>query len=306
MIATDIVQTPERIEIISVQILDEQRALVEELKALTRELGIEVGWHYLLDLSWIISHLDGDIQGQHFLDAGAGLGVLQCYLAGNDGEVLSVDRQRHAEYIPLSFRSRYHVRGLRPQDVLTGASLVRARVDRASGVVAKSAAFARALAGIIWEKLPHQRRGELIFYEQDLGSLKDVSDESIDAVVSVSALEHNSPDALASVVTELVRVLKPGGRLVATLGAAAQQDWFHQPSQGWNFTDATLRRAFLLGEAVPSNYRDYGECFEALKNCAELRDNLSALYFRSGENGMPWGKWDPQYQPVGVLKVKRT
>ena len=38
---------------------------------------------------------------------------------------------------------------------------------------------------------------------------------------------------------------------------------------------------------------------------AELRDNLASFYFRSGDNGMPWGKWDPQYQPVGVCKVKR-
>ena len=31
---------------------------------------------------------------------------------------------------------------------------------------------------------------------------------------------------------------------------------------------------------------------------------LAAFYARSGDNGMPWGKWDPQYQPVGVCKVK--
>jgi hypothetical protein len=45
---------------------------------------------------------------------------------------------------------------------------------------------------------------------------------------------------------------------------------------------------------------------EKLRACTELRENLASFYFRSGENGMPWGKWDPQYQSVGVLKVKRT
>ena len=28
--------------------------------------------------------------------------------------------------------------------------------------------------------------------------------------------------------------------------------------------------------------------------------DLADFYFRSGDNGMPWGNWDPQYMPVGV------
>ena len=35
-----------------------------------------------------------------------------------------------------------------------------------------------------------------------------------------------------------------------------------------------------------------------------VRDNLARFYFQSGDNGMPWGKWDPQYQSVGVRKIK--
>jgi len=42
-----------------------------------------------------------------------------------------------------------------------------------------------------------------------------------------------------------------------------------------------------------------------LVTCQELRDHLAEFYFLSGDNGMPWGKWDPQYQPVGVCKVKQ-
>ena len=42
-----------------------------------------------------------------------------------------------------------------------------------------------------------------------------------------------------------------------------------------------------------------------LARCAELRVSLSWRYRLSGRNGMPWGRWDPRYQPVGVCKVKR-
>jgi hypothetical protein len=43
---------------------------------------------------------------------------------------------------------------------------------------------------------------------------------------------------------------------------------------------------------------------ENLITNAELKNNLASFYFKSGENGMPWGEWNPEYQPVGVCKVK--
>jgi hypothetical protein len=99
-------------------------------------------------------------------------------------------------------------------------------------------------------------------------------------------------------------VLKPGGKLLATLGAARDEDWFHQPSQGWCYTRQTLAQLFRLPADTRSNYDHFDQVFTDLKNCSELRDNLAPLYFQSGDNGMPWGKWDPQYPPVGVCKVK--
>ncbi len=51
-----------------------------------------------------------------------------------------------------------------------------------------------------------------------------MTDNSIDAIVSISALEHNPPEELPAVVKELMRVLKPGSPLVATLTASADQD----------------------------------------------------------------------------------
>jgi ubiquinone/menaquinone biosynthesis C-methylase UbiE len=144
----------------------------------------------------------------------------------------------------------------------------------------------------------------VLVYNQDLQSIPLIPDNSMDAVVAVSALEHNPPDRLGGVVDELIRVLKPDGLLLATLGAARDEDWFHQPSKGWCYTEGSLRRIFHLAESIPSNYSQYDELLLALRNCAELRDNLADFYFHSGDNGMPWGKWDPQYQSVGVCKRK--
>jgi len=106
------------------------------------------------------------------------------------------------------------------------------------------------------------------------------------------------------VVRELLRVLRPGGLLLATLGGARERDWFHAPSAGWCYTEDTLRRAFQLPDETRSNYERYDEFFEALKVNRELQSSLAGFYFRSGRNGMPWGRWDPKYQTVGVCKVK--
>jgi hypothetical protein len=91
--------------------------------------------------------------------------------------------------------------------------------------------------------------------------------------------------------------------LIATLGASRDKDWFHEPSQGWCYTEETIRQVFGIGPSVASNYDRYDLLLSELKECGELRDNLADFYFKGGDNGMPWGKWDPQYQSVGVMVI---
>jgi hypothetical protein len=78
------------LEILSVGLLERHRDLVEEMRSLSRGLAIGLGWHYLLDLAWIIDRV-GAVDGRRILDAGAGVGILQWYLARHGAEVLSVD-----------------------------------------------------------------------------------------------------------------------------------------------------------------------------------------------------------------------
>lgn len=282
-----------KIEILSVEILEQQRPLVNELRELAAMLGQEFGWHYLLDLAWIISNL-GEVRGKTIMDAGAGVGVMQWYLAEHGATVLSVDRGDRA-MLPLKFRARYRVAGLRQQDLQPAWKVVLYNLSRLQvGVLARSAQLA----------LRGKASGNVKLYHQDLRTLVDVENSSLDAVVAVSALEHNTPENLKIVSVELTRVLKPGGKLLATLGAARDSDWFHKPSQGWCYTASSLRAAFGMPPNTPDNYARYDELFAALRTCAELRDNLAGFYSKSGENGMPWGRWDPQYQPVGILKTR--
>lgn len=290
----------EKIEILPVTLLEGQRHTVTELKQLARSLRLDFGWHYLLDLTWMIDEL-GPVEGKRIIDAGAGTGVMQWYLANHGAHVISVDRFSRTN-LPLRFRSRFNVCGARPHDLTPAWQVFKDNLRAKSNLKVKLSSQTRELFSMADRQ---HAKGDVKIYNQDLKHMPEIENDSIDAVVAVSALEHNQPDDLEVVVAELMRVLKPGGVLLATLGAARDQDWLHKPSQGWCYTDTSLRRYFGLPDGTPSNYTDYDELLSDLRNCAELRDNLAKFYFKSGDNGMPWGVWDPQYQTVGVCKIKK-
>lgn len=295
----------EMIEILSVDLLDQNRALVEELRRFASSIRLEFGWHYLLDITWILSRL-GVVAGKHIMDAGAGFGIIQWYLASKGAQVISVDRVSR-DALGLRFRSRFHARGFRGSDLQPPLNVLKNRfLQKVDGplyrqLLVKMASPLREMTDYFH---PSQGSGQVLIYNRDLSNLALIQDGSLDAVVSVSSLEHNSQSGLQQVVAEIMRVLKPGGVLLATLEAARDEDWWHEESSGWCYTEESLRRLFDLPPGVPSSYNRYDELFEALRNNEELRDNLASFYFKSDKNGMPRGVWDPKYQPVGICKIK--
>lgn len=292
----------DRLELLSVSLLDTERAKIDELKNLAQSLKLEFGWHYLLDISWILKQID-NIAGRKIIDAGAGTGVIQWYLADQGASVISVDRESR-EYLASRFRRRFEVEGLRQEDLVSA--------ELSTGPAGKTMkSFAADLVDQVrygLDQVSNRKSGltgKVIIYNQDLANLADIGDETVDTVVAVSSLEHNSPQGLQVVVEELMRVLKPGGALLATLGAARDDGWFHEPSQGWCYNEATLREIFHISSEVESNYDEYDLLIQQLIDNQELKNNLASFYFKSGDNGMPWGEWKPEYMPVGVRKEKR-
>jgi len=297
----------DEIEILPVTLLEGERSTVADLQRMAGRMKLEFGWHYLLDLTWIIRQLE-DVVGKSMIDAGAGTGILQWYLANQGAKVFSVDRESRAR-LPRRFRRHFKVEGLREEDLARENVLVGGIAGIKQSSIKKTVSELIDVIQTSAIQQPDRRDadgiGQVIIYNQDLGNLVDIPANSVDAIVAVSSLEHNSPDGLEQVVTELMRVLKPGCAMYATLGAARDNDWFHAPSKGWCYSEGTLRNIFNLSPVTKSNYDQYDHLFEALQKNKELQENLAAFYFNSGDNGMPWGNWDPQYQPVGVRKIKR-
>jgi SAM-dependent methyltransferase len=293
-------------------LLDRERATVREVDTLARRLAHEWGWHYLLDLVWILSTLDAP-PGATVLDAGAGNGVLQYALAARGYEVLSVDfAPRRA---PLLARLAFPVEAVQDGEhrheyiehlAREDARGARLGLDRQTAlrIWAKLQRLAPVALGLPWfwlsRLLGGRRPGRVRLLRTDMTAMVAVPTASVDAVVSLSAVEHMDRAQLPAAAQEFRRVLRPGGKILVTTSAARDQDWFHEPSKGWCYGREELRRDLGLPEDAPDNWADYDELLRALRGCRELEQGLSSRYFVSGDNGMPWGDWDPQYLPVGV------
>ena len=218
---------------------------------------------------------------------------------------MSVDRLFRAD-LSGRFRLAYKVRGLRPEDLLPTWKLIGYRLSQASSSLKfRLGGGLRAAATTILEPIRPKAPGIITLYRQRLNHLSELSDDSFDAVVSVSALEHNRKEDLPEVVAELLRVLKPGGLLLATLAAARDEDRYHEPSGGWCLTEQSQRSIFALSPNSRSNFSEYDSLLRKIRENKVLPERLAPMFFRSGDNGMPWGIWDPKYMPVGIQTRKK-
>jgi ubiquinone/menaquinone biosynthesis C-methylase UbiE len=286
----------DRIELLAPTLLAEERSTADQVLVLSRSGRISLGWHYLLDVVWTNREIHPE-PGDTVLDAGAGVGIMQWFLAERGVDVISVDRLDRSR-LSLRYRARYEVRGHGPSDLAPlASSLLR---DTRTGALLVDA-WRDTLATI--DRLRGSRRGlgRVTLLHSGLEDFRAIPDESVDNIVSISSLEHNDPAAIPGIVRELWRTLRPGGVLTATVGAA-ETDWYHEPSQGWCFSETTLRQLFDIAADAPSNYADYGAILEAFRANEELGLGLARSSFRIGRNGMPWGEWDPTYLSVGIRR----
>jgi hypothetical protein len=50
------------------------------------------------------------------------------------------------------------------------------------------------------------------------------------------------------------------------------------------------------------NYDSYDVIFDKLVKNETIRNRIPRLYYENGDNGLPWGKYPPLYQPVSIVK----
>ena len=284
--------------------------LVEDFLARTRRT--QIGWHYIIDLTWIYGRVRDLAPGQKILDAGGGVGPLQYLLAELGHRVVNVDL--HHPELPKALVKRYRITSDRLQSFTptsysahiksVGNRTLQQRVKR---VVARAARLDELKARAHLRRLDAWRReagayrhgvGSIWRLQGNLARMPEIQDGEFDVIVSLSSLEHISWDELALAAAELRRVAKADAKwALTTSGTDRPKTWYHEPSRGWCFDDEALDHVFFAqhdGAASPESV------LESYRSSAYLRDHMADFYKLSGDNGMPWGRWDPTYVPVGI------
>ncbi len=306
------------------QLLDPQRQIsalyfrdIERFLDLVH--GWNIGWHYVIDLAWIYERARSWPAGARVLDAGGGSGPAQYLLLEMGFDVTNVDLypQRPSFAERRRYKSSFAIsKGLTATPSLTatpylrhlaGAFAALKKVVRGSGLwpwlrlLRDRPAFAERCDA--WRRSARHTGcppGRLRLLRGNLCSLPDFSDGHFDAVVSVSALEHAPAADIPTMLAELRRVVRADGHWAITTSATHRSEtWLHEPAMGFCFSTADLRRLF---DAVPADDACAEDLLAAYRCCTYLEQHLAPLYRKSGRLGMPWGRWDPQYLPVGLFQ----
>jgi ubiquinone/menaquinone biosynthesis C-methylase UbiE len=287
--------------------------IIESFLRITKRT--QIGWHYIVDLTWIYSQAKHWPVGSRVLDAGGGSGPTQFMLAEMGMDVFNIDLF-HPE-VSSSSAKRY------------GLEVKHLDSYVATDYVAhlKNVSFSRKGLGWLRQFVKNNRLIQLFRYKQltqqheqwrslagysdrpvgrltrlsgNLCHMPEILAASFDAVVSLSALEHIPLNILPAALKEINRVLKPDAYCAITTSATEKSTWFHEPSKGLCFSQDDLNNLF---GAEMFDETDPAIILEKYRTATYLRDNLADFYKKSGNNGMPWGKWDPQYLPVGIRNM---
>ena len=321
----------EKIEILNADLMKKFQEKVKLIEYWASLIDYPVGWHYWLDFIWILNNLEEMSLPRDVwvMDGGAGNGLLQFILASSGYNVISLDyaerdvlpmakrifdisEKRYSISNPEHFYRRFidHKQG---KILLTRNRIMKSVFHpwKAMRFIFRSLSSSRfgflmkpvLLKGLLEARSRRRSYGKIIYALGDFTDLKDFQDESVDCIVSVSALEHNDPEDIKKAVAEFNRILKRHAYMFVTVSAAKEEDWFFKPCRGWCFTEGTLKDMFGLGKC-DSNFGRYGELFHRLESSQEIKKRIAKTYFQSGDNGLPWGKYEPKYQPVGIVKRK--
>lgn len=327
----------EKIEILGLNIFNTLKYEMDIVERIQKYFNQGIGWSYYLDLAWIVHEIKRLPRSSLILDAGAGIGLAQFILSELGYNIISADfaNRPFSQLVLKRYGSIIHY--LNDQSIVFDTDYTRhlentydlkiggrksgffkrlfswklkvkssdSEREEAKAMISKNKLSVKIESNDILKENVNSYCGRIFIYKCHLKQMSLLPDNFVDGVVSVSAIEHNTPEEAEMCISEILRVTKPNGLLAMTAHASQGEDWFHEPSKGWCYSETSLKKLFRLSNDVQSNFSEKDILFEQLKKKGnELHRRLAPFYFQSGNNGMPWGVWNPQYQPVGILKIK--
>jgi SAM-dependent methyltransferase len=303
----------DEIRLLTEDLIESRPDLAMEVLATSSRLSIPLGWHYLLDLIWILAGIESDglPAGSTVVDLGAGVGVLQFILAERGYRVISADMTDRTP--SRAMRALFGFEAIDCGTPIEHSYLprfappARGLARRTLSALRHPRRLLRSLRGAPPAETPRSPAGRptITWYRCDLAAMEHLAEASVAAVVSVSALEHNPPEAVPRIIAEAERFLAPGGTMRLTVSGAVGAPAYDDESHSWLLDEAGLLEAYGL-VAPSSDYPCRDAVIAGLCASRYLKRWLTAAYFFSDQNGMPWGRWNPTYLPIGICKRSRT
>ena len=299
------------IELLEVELLNS-----EEFKLVDYWLKVfrmEVGWHYHLDLTWQLKAIKSQElpRGATIIDAGAATGLMQFILASLGYNILSIDFNK--QRIPFMYSAIFKTEIENVQDVNNkyishlNEEYVADKIKSSWSIVS----FLKRLTNRLNKKFIYEviktlfrPYGKIKFVTADFSRLDFIEDNTIDAIVSTSAIEHNPViETVSLAIDEFNRVLKKEKAMFITTSATNESTWWHEPSKGHCFSEADLINIFSIPKCV-SNFEKYSDISANIKSSNFLQGKIPSFYLNNPNCGMPNGIWDPKYIPVAITKYK--
>jgi len=314
------------IELLTANLLQNQQKL-DEIDYWLKVMNRPQGWHYDMDIIWLLKGLkeDGIKPGSTILDAGAGLGITQFLLAAQGFNVISLDFT--PRNYPLLARGIFQI-DVDGQDNIDYEHNYMKFIKYGQDQPGNNLMSAPSLPIKIWralQKRPRYLFGRLMshYYQKEnlqlnkieqkknhsgFGTIKflraafhkiPIEDGAVDALVSVSAIEHADHKLLSENINEMKRVVKLGNTLRITTSATAKSyDWFHDKTNGWCFSKKTLKRMAGIDTETFFNYN------AVEKNIVESslwRSRVDSYYANDKESDFYRRKVQRlPYLPVGI------
>lgn len=279
------------------------------------------GWHYDLDQIWILNELErsGVLPGSTILDAGAGQGVMQYLLAARGYNVISLDfspRTKLGRSLGI-FRidgdgvAKINYKHPFMESISYGGRSSKKNLERIRSLNVQKVfslvqhLFRNAYSFLFYLSERHLRDHTdygLITYLRAPFHDIPLAQDSMDAVISISAIEHADRNLFGENLKEMLRVNKPGAPLLLTTSVVQSGgDIYHDKTEGWCFSFETLKTIFPGSEM----HFDSENCARSIIESEIFINRLDLYYFRDKYSfcykkrvrALP-------YLPVGVKVIK--
>jgi ubiquinone/menaquinone biosynthesis C-methylase UbiE len=309
------------ITFLDVDLSIEQKKL-KELSYWLNVLNRPNGWHYDLDHIYILNELEKNkiLPGSTIIDAGAGQGIMQYVLASRGYNVISLDFSPRNK--PFRANGIFSIAGSGIDNINYdhdymnfihyGDSSPRSMISRLNLKKLNKIVFIpgriyrkiKSLSFYLWARYFTNKNnfGKITYLRAPFHKIK-LPDNTADAIVSVSAIEHADINLFSENIKELTRVLKNNAELIITTsGSVTDNRTYDKKVEGWNYCETDFK------ELLPNSKINFMNKHNFINNLLSSRTFMSRIdpYYYEDEESIFYKKMFKTlpYLPI-VIKITK-